>query len=156
MPPFKAPPPQPMHQQQTYMIGACQSNGSNPELASQMASEQPNMINYFLRSNSPHSPLGSSVAGNNFGSLNSQSPISNSPASNSNALQQFSPFISEDDSSEINDISPSPIGSCGKYKFFFFFFFVRFIQTCAPEKLEGLGLGLGFFNKLVSAQLYMG
>jgi hypothetical protein len=27
---------------------------------------------------------------------------------------QFSPFISEDDSSEINDISPSPIGPMGK------------------------------------------
>ena len=33
----------------------------------------------------------------------------------SNAISQFSPFISEDDSSEINDISPSPIGPCGKY-----------------------------------------
>lgn len=74
--------------------------------------ESANMINYFMRSNSPQSPLGSSLA-SNF-NMNSQSPISASPMSNSNALQQFSPFISEDDSSEINDISPSPIGSCGK------------------------------------------
>jgi hypothetical protein len=40
----------------------------------------------------------------------------------SNAIsQQFSPFISEDDSSEINDISPSPIGICGKYYFVFLY-----------------------------------
>lgn len=46
----------------------------------------------------------------------SPSPISSSilsPSSiGSNTMSnQFSPFISEDDSSEINDISPSPIGS---------------------------------------------
>lgn len=110
------------HPQANYMIGTSplnqqpssvegQSNPMAMNTNSGSATEQSNMINYFMSSNSPHSPLGSSMAGNNF-NMNSQSPISNSPASNSNALQQFSPFISEDDSSEINDISPSPIGSC--------------------------------------------
>jgi hypothetical protein len=42
---------------------------------------------------------------------NQCSPVSASPAPNS-INQQFSPFISEDDASEINDISPSPMGIC--------------------------------------------
>jgi len=74
----------------------------------------PGMLGCFLRSHSPDSPLASAHMNMN-GCINmnmsSQSPISNSPAFN-NAMQQFSPFISEDDSSEINDISPSPIGTC--------------------------------------------
>jgi hypothetical protein len=89
------------------------SNNSMPnnQINTNPDKDSSNMMNYFNRSNSPHSPLGSNMA-SNF-NMNSQSPISSaSPASNSNALQQFSPFISEDDSSEINDISPSPIGSC--------------------------------------------
>ena len=80
----------------------------------------PGMLGCFLRSHSPDSPLASAHMNMN-GCLNmnmsSQSPISASPAFN-NAMQQFSPFISEDDSSEINDISPSPIGTCGKLIFF--------------------------------------
>ncbi len=90
-------------QQSTMLISSNNNQNAN-------ADQSTNMINYFMRSNSPHSPLGSSMA-SNF-NINSQSPISNSPASNLNALQQFSPFVSEDDCSEINDVSPSPIGSC--------------------------------------------
>ena len=47
----------------------------------------------------------------------------------SNAIsQQFSPFISEDDSSEINDISPSPIGICGN---FYYFWIIIMMQNFA-------------------------
>ncbi len=91
-------------QQASMLISSNNNHNSNVDQSN-------NMISYFMRSNSPHSPLGSSMA-SNF-NINSQSPISNSPpVSNLNALQQFSPFVSEDDCSEINDVSPSPIGSC--------------------------------------------
>lgn len=70
----------------------------------------------FMTANSPQSPhsVASSASNMPFAlSMNNQcSPISASPASNFMG-QQFSPFISEDDTSEINDISPSPMGPCG-------------------------------------------
>lgn len=97
-------------QNSNFMVGTSPSHPDQAIVPNSNSQESSNMINYFMRSNSPHSPLGQNMA-SNF-NMNSQSPISVSPASNSNALQQFSPFISEDDSSEINDISPSPIGSC--------------------------------------------
>jgi len=50
------------------------------------ADQSTNMINYFMRSNSPHSPLGSSMA--SYFNINSQSPISNSPGLNLNVPQQ--------------------------------------------------------------------
>ena len=79
--------------------------------------------------NSPHSPpLPSSFKNNSIMNNNQCSPISTSPASNAMMGQQFSPFISEDDSSEINDISPSPIGACGKL-FFVFAFFLETFKT---------------------------
>jgi len=62
------------------------------------------------------SVTGDLIHSSNYMITASPSPISSilSPSSiASNAIsQQFSPFISEDDSSEINDISPSPIGIC--------------------------------------------
>jgi hypothetical protein len=74
--------------------------------------------------NSPQSPpLPSSFKNNSIMNNNQCSPISTSPASNAMMGQQFSPFISEDDSSEINDISPSPIGACGNFFFPIFFYF---------------------------------
>lgn len=65
----------------------------------------------IISSNFAHSPQSPQLPAS-FKSNNQCSPISTSPASNAMMGQQFSPFISEDDSSEINDISPSPIGAC--------------------------------------------
>ena len=71
----------------------------------------------FMTANSPQSPHSVASSGSNLPfslAMTSQcSPISASPASNFMS-QQFSPFISEDDTSEINDISPSPMGPCGQ------------------------------------------
>jgi len=88
--------------------------------------------------NSPHSPpLPSSFKNNSIMNNNQCSPISTSPASNAMMGQQFSPFISEDDSSEINDISPSPIGACGKF-FFVFAFFLFFKFLCCKKYYENV------------------
>ena len=68
-----------------------------------------NNNNSYFNINSPLSPPTSSSSPPNLANYNMS--LSRSPPSIA-MLQQFSPFLSEDDSSEINDISPSPI--CGK------------------------------------------
>ena len=59
---------------------------------------------------------GELVQSSNYMITASPSPIGSvlSPQS-MGIVNQFSPFISEDDSSEINDISPSPLGPFGKF-----------------------------------------
>ena len=61
---------------------------------------------------------GELVQSSNYMITASPSPIGSvlSPQS-MGIVNQFSPFISEDDSSEINDISPSPLGPFGKFFF---------------------------------------
>lgn len=69
---------------------------ANPAFANSPPEQLPDqLINYNMVQQTSPSPL----------SILSPSSIGSNVMSN-----QFSPFISEDDSSEINDISPSPIG----------------------------------------------